>query len=283
MRTRKYILEPAIISITLLHVGHGGDLLNQRASHFLLHWFSRYEHLFMRAINYLAMRDWVHRLKITKRVVDRISGLVIRNINGEILTLEESCKLVEKIADSGYTIAVGTCPCRRARNQMSDEKPNNTDMVFGRWAEEYLENYPGLYERIDKEKALRLIKVFEDYGYFHQLYGWSFPQDAAFVLCNCAPDVCIPLQAQRTRGYTSFRKGRNTAVVDEESCLGVEKCGICMERCPFGARYEREGKSIVNTEICYGCGLCVSSCQGGASSLKRDSKRELVFARMILD
>lgn len=279
----KTIIGNFVFLTLLLHVEHGEDSLNQRVPHFVLHLFSRYEHLFMRSINYLAMRNWIHRFRITKRIVDRISELVIKNINGEILTLDESCKLIEEISRSGHTIAIGTCPCRRARNQLSDEKPNNTDMVFGRWAEEYMENYPGLYKQIDKEEALRLVKEFDDYGYFHQLYGWTFPESAAFVLCNCAPEVCIPLQAQRARGYTSFRKGRNTAFVNEEACLGVEDCGICIERCPFGARSENRGKSAVNTEICYGCGLCVSTCRGGASSLRREAKRELIFAARILD
>ncbi len=283
MKFKKIIGNLVVFEALLLHVGHGEELLNQRVPHLVLHLFSRYEHLFMRAINYLAMRDWIHRFKITKRIVDRVSRLVIKNINGEILTLEESCRLIEEISRRGYTIAIGTCPCRRARNQLSDEMPNNTDMVFGRWAEEYIENYPGLYEKIDREKALKLVKEFEDYGYFHQLYGWTSPENSTFVLCNCAPEVCIPLQAQRARGYISFRKGRNIAFVNEEKCVGVKDCGICFKRCPFGARFESGGKSAVDTEICYGCGLCVNTCRGGASGLRRESKRELIFADQILD
>ena len=275
---------PLVVLLALpLHQGHGEELLRQRSPRFVLHLFSEYEHIVMRTIGYLASAPWIHDHAPTKRLVDTVSKGVISLINGEILDLEESRQMIESIAGAGYTIAVGTCPCRRARNEISDLVPNNTDMVFGRWAEEYLDNYPGLYATVSREEALELVDNFDRHGFVHQIYGWPIREGASFVLCNCAKEVCIPLQAQREKGYPAFRKGRSLAVVDAAACVGVEECGICITRCPFGARITSGGKAAVVSEDCYGCGVCVVSCQGNATRLERKPEAQLIFARNLVD
>ncbi len=237
----------------------------------------------MRTIDYLATREWIHDHAFTKRLVDRVCDLVLSLINGEILNYEEARRLIEAIADSGYTIAVGTCPCRRARNMLSDTVPNNTDMVFGRWAEEYLRNYPGLYSRLTREEALEALESFDLNGFIHQIYGFPLREGAAFVMCNCAQDVCIPLKAYREQGYPAFRKGRSVALVDAGSCLGVDECGVCLARCPFEARKVVDGKSMVERDKCYGCGACVVTCKGEATRLERKPGAQLIFARGLID
>jgi ferredoxin len=275
---------PLVVLLALpLHQGHGEELLRQRSPRFVLHLFSKYEHIVMRTIGYLASAPWIHDHAPTKRLVDTVSKGVISLINGEILSLEESRQMIESIAGAGYTVAVGTCPCRRARNEISDVVPNNTDMVFGRWAEEYLDNYPGLYARVSREEALELVESFDRHGFVHQIYGWPIREGASFVLCNCAREVCIPLQAQRERGYPAFRKGRSLAVVDASVCVGVDECGICIARCPFGARVASGGKAAVENDGCYGCGVCVATCRGQATRLERKPGAQLIFARNLVD
>ncbi len=280
---RHLAVTVALLSIPL-HVGHGEELLRQRAPKWVLWFYSRYEHLIMRSINFMASREWLHRYPPTKRAVDGLSKLLTRFINGEIITLDEARSMIASIADHGYTIAVGTCPCRRARNIFSDRLPNNTDMVFGPWAEEYLHNYPGLYERLDRQQAVELVEEFDRHGFVHQIYGWPPREGAAYVLCNCSSDVCIPMRALRERGYDSFRKGRSLAKADPQKCLGVEECGACLKRCPFGARRAgSDGKAEVVEERCYGCGLCVSTCKGQAARLERKPGADLLFARHLVD
>ena len=275
---------PLVVLLALpLHQGHGEELLRQRSPRLVLHLFSKYEHIVMRTIGYLASAPWIHDHAPTKRLVDTVSKGVISLINGEILDLRESRQMIESIAGAGYTIAVGTCPCRRARNEISDLVPNNTDMVFGRWAEEYLDNYPGLYARVSREEALELVDSFDRHGFVHQIYGWPIREGASFVLCNCAKEVCIPLQAQREKGYPAFRKGRSLAVVDTGACEGVDACGICIARCPFGARVASGGKAAVVSEDCYGCGVCVATCPGNATRLERKPDAQLIFARNLVD
>jgi len=260
------------------HVGHGATL-EQTIPRSMMKVMSRYEHLGMRAINFLAMREWIYRNPRLKSWVEWLGEKIMGVANGEVLTLAEAREMVSSVIEAGYTVATGTCPCRRARNQLDDDVPCNTDMVFGDWAESYLRNYPGLYHRLDEAEALELLKLFDDRGFIHQVYGYSRREGAAYVMCNCDPSVCIPLLAQKTRGFQAFRKGRSTARVSPEKCRGVEECGVCIARCPFDARSAGPGGlAAVDEEACFGCGVCVVSCAGGATSLERRDGAELVYA-----
>jgi NAD-dependent dihydropyrimidine dehydrogenase PreA subunit len=213
-----------------------------------------------------------------------ICGIVLRLVNGEVLTLQEAKQVIAAIADHGYLVAVGTCPCRRAINKFSDDLPCNTDMVFGKWAEEDLRNYPDCYEVIDKEQALRLVEEFDRHGYVHNLYGAPVTQDAALVICNCAPDACVPLRVHCELGYPTFHKGRSLAVVEGSTCVGLDTCGVCIQRCPFKARQAGvDGKATIDAGACHGCGLCVDTCRGEASRLERKPGAKLIFARNLVE
>jgi heterodisulfide reductase subunit A len=56
------------------------------------------------------------------------------------------------------------------------------------------------------------------------------------------------------------------AVVDPDKCRNVKtKCGICAQRCPYGAMKAVEGKPAqVITAMCHGCGTCVAECPSDA-------------------
>lgn len=276
-------LQRAVLRTLAVHVGHGGEAIDQRAPRPLMWFTSRYEHLLMRAVDFLAMRDWLYRNDTVKRMLNRLGDFVMSIVNGEVLTLGETREMISSIFEEGYTVAIGTCPCRRALNAISDEVPNNTDMVFGLWAEQYLDHYPDLYRKLEPAEAISLVDDFDRHGFLHQLYGFRTREGAAYVLCNCDPGICIPLRAQKARGYPAFRKGRSVAVVDTGSCLGVEQCGICLERCPFDVRYVAGEKAAVAEDRCFGCGLCVSTCKGEATSLERKKGAKLVYARHLVE
>ncbi|MCK4438194.1 4Fe-4S dicluster domain-containing protein [Candidatus Bathyarchaeota archaeon] len=54
------------------------------------------------------------------------------------------------------------------------------------------------------------------------------------------------------------------AVDDEGKCID---CGVCVDRCVFGAREMVDRTLSFNSEQCFGCGLCVSTCPTEAVSL----------------
>ena len=55
------------------------------------------------------------------------------------------------------------------------------------------------------------------------------------------------------------------AKVDESLCTN---CGLCVQRCHFGARIDgKHNKIIFTEEYCKGCGLCATKCPNEAIKL----------------
>ena len=54
-------------------------------------------------------------------------------------------------------------------------------------------------------------------------------------------------------------------------------CGICVQRCNFGARKVIDDILIFFQDYCFGCGMCVSECPEEAISLKNNPKSYGVY------
>lgn len=67
----------------------------------------------------------------------------------------------------------------------------------------------------------------------------------------------------------------NIAVVDTELCRG---CGLCVTSCPYGARvlHPYLKVALVDEMLCQGCGICVASCPSGASQQRGYEKQQLL-------
>ena len=55
--------------------------------------------------------------------------------------------------------------------------------------------------------------------------------------------------------------------IDEEKCLGIEKCGRCIKVCPvkiFAAKGDRPVSVGENEDECTLCDLCIANCDPGA-------------------
>lgn len=82
------------------------------------------------------------------------------------------------------------------------------------------------------------------------------------VICDLdvdAPDLHILLDPQ-VRVKEAFVSG-NEAIIDRDAC---RRCGVCLDRCRFGA-VKREGDAYaVDPLRCEGCGVCVALCPARA-------------------
>ena len=84
-----------------------------------------------------------------------------------------------------------------------------------------------------------------------------------FCICNCEKDICILTRAYLHTGLM-LAAGPEMPVLDAGRCVGLEKCGRCVERCLFDANSFVDGTLLIDRPKCLGCGLCVSTCAGNA-------------------
>lgn len=116
----------------------------------------------------------------------------------------------------------------------------------------------------------------------------EFTTDGMFLAGNCqAPkelEGAIAQASGTAAKLTSLlAKGiiitdPTTTIVDPELCIG---CGRCVKTCLFSAlslveNEKGEMKSVVNEAICKGCGACASVCPNGAISPKHFEKEKYI-------
>ena len=102
------------------------------------------------------------------------------------------------------------------------------------------------------------------------------PTDGVFLAGSCQAPKDIPYSVSQgsgaaARAATVLSKPKwkiepIVAFVDSSKCRNVTvKCGICAERCPYGAiRAEEKKPAEVVTAMCHGCGTCVAECPADA-------------------
>ncbi|MGQ9624125.1 MAG: FAD-dependent oxidoreductase [Candidatus Bathycorpusculaceae bacterium] len=102
------------------------------------------------------------------------------------------------------------------------------------------------------------------------------PTDGIFLAGSCQAPKDIPYSVSQgsgaaARAATVLSKPKwkiepIVAFVDASKCRNVTaKCGICAERCPYGAiKAEEKKPAEVITAMCHGCGTCVAECPADA-------------------
>jgi len=103
-----------------------------------------------------------------------------------------------------------------------------------------------------------------------------FAQARAFADCDVdAPNLHLVAGMESEPERSDFRGGQKAFIV-EERCRG---CGLCLERCRFGAIERAEGGFRVNELACEGCGVCQWVCPHDAVELREDIAGELMLYR----
>jgi ferredoxin len=127
----------------------------------------------------------------------------------------------------------------------------------------------------------------------------SFPERAAAALASTAGALLAggPTPPGRMRlrlgGGEVSRRGllagaavtyRSVARIEQQVCLGSERCGLCVAACPVGAIARSHPFPSVDTDACVGCAACVSACPvdavgvGGAASEQLEARMDAVWA-----
>ena len=166
---------------------------------------------------------------------------------------------ISEILQNAKTIAVTECACRTMNRQC--DNPTDVCLLFNEFAEIIIER--GIARKISKEEASSILALTEDLGLVHQLNN-SEPEGYQF-LCNCCSCCCSLLRGMIVLGKKDITaKSRYVSSVNSELCDG---CGICVTRCQFGAMNIIDSKAAVDKENCFGCGLCASKCPTNAIQL----------------
>lgn len=139
------------------------------------------------------------------------------------------------------------------------------------------------FEEITADEAKDILDEMHTRGYVHQALYMFDAGAGLFVMCNCDDDVCSCVKGVRLTG-TGIGKGPEICNQDPAKCLGIEKCGKCLERCPFGVNKADGDTVIFDQSKCMRCELCVTTCEGGARQpeIREDYEYEHIMSKVLL-
>lgn len=181
--------------------------------------------------------------------------------------------LKESISKS-RVISVTECICRKESrlNEQGCNHPIETCLSFGIAAEYYIEN--GLGREISVEEAIKIVEEADQSGLVHAGANSKHLSN----ICNCCPCCCASMKGMTKFGHDKqkYMNALFESIIDQEICIG---CGSCVERCPVNA-ITLNDVAIVNRDLCLGCGLCASVCSDEAISLKLRDDRVEPFNRV---
>jgi electron transport complex protein RnfB len=184
----------------------------------------------------------------------------------EILPHEWASRLVQE----ARSWAVRDCVCRTQRERLGQgcDHPLEVCLVFAPVEEAF--DHSDVDRPITTEEALSILRQAADAGLVHTVYNF---REGLHHICNCCTCACIFLRGVVEFGrFTGIARSAFQSVVEKELCIG---CGECIERCQFGALSLQDRVCVVKYMRCMGCGLCAAACPTGALRLERLSEDEM--------
>jgi ferredoxin len=212
--------------------------------------------------------DWTEE-ELRKASTDEGGWIIAKTIavNVEIKAEHKVLNLEKAIEylDGAYTIATLDCLCRTKKHNC--DAPINVCITMNNAAESVLksEEYKGKHpRRIAKEEAVEILRRSHKAGLVHMAYSVDGGPKVN-AICSCCSCCCAVLSSTLRFGlFPHVLSSDSTTVTDLSRCTA---CGVCVDRCQFGARDIVDGVLRVNDELCFGCGLCVTKCPSSAIEL----------------
>ena len=184
-------------------------------------------------------------------------------------------KLKESIKNA-RKIAVYDCVCRKESRLLGEGcnyPMEETCLSFGAAAEYYIEN--GWAREITPEECLEVIEKTDKAGLIHAGVNSKHLSN----ICNCCPCCCATMKGITKKGYDKHRylNALFESIIDQDLCVG---CGNCVERCPVDAIL-LDDTARVDRDLCLGCGLCASDCPEDAIILHLREDGEEPYERVL--
>ncbi len=163
---------------------------------------------------------------------------------------------INKILLNAEKIALGDCICRKTLQNC--DIPIKTCIYLNERADLFVKS--GGAEIITQKKALSIVSETHKLGLVKlSIYQLNNNENYPSEICNCCSCCCKALQGLKLMNMKGLvEPSEFVATFDEDSCI---QCGICVDRCQFGARIlDTDNNIIFKKDLCFGCGVCVTSC-----------------------
>jgi len=215
------------------------------------------------AVSEWQLAEWIKLWTPAFQQITKDPDTWVRMKNRDVLLLEEAFELVE----ATEYICVLPCPCKTTL--MPGSPVVEGSMRVGERARLTLERGQG--RRLTTEEAKAHLVACDRAGLVHtgpRAWRKHDPQLEWISHGNCHPSYSFPFRAGIRLGLAKkYPRAHYLASVDWSKCT---HCGVCIERCPFGAFYydgptievngETRKQVRFDSEKCWGCGLCANTC-----------------------
>lgn len=170
---------------------------------------------------------------------------------------------LKQILGNARTISVLDCVCRVRFGHC--DAPVNVCIDMNETAERNIAN--GAAREITMDEAMDILEKTHEAGLVPLALeqGEFYEPGVINSICSCCSCCCTILSGIVRFGLAPHvLTSKAISVTDASECT---ECGVCVDRCQFGAKEMVNGSIAFNPDLCFGCGLCVSTCPTNAITL----------------
>jgi NAD-dependent dihydropyrimidine dehydrogenase PreA subunit len=167
---------------------------------------------------------------------------------------------VLKILRDARSFALTDCTCRTHYQRC--DKPRDVCLLVDDLADKAVSH--GKARRISLSEASDRLRAADESGLVHlTLY---MPGQKIYAVCSCCACCCHDLQLLLRYSRTDLvARSDYITETDVDRCTS---CGLCIDRCVFGARRFQDDAFVYDPASCLGCGLCVPVCPEHATVMR---------------
>jgi UDP-glucose 4-epimerase len=173
------------------------------------------------------------------------------------------------------------CPCRNGEG--CSTYPHDFGCLFLGEAVRGVSNKIGT--QTSRTGAMKHIEQALDLGLVPMIVHASFdaalisvPYHKMLAVCFCC-DCCCTVRHHMRQGPSSFddtiQRLPGLSVTINKNCTA---CGDCHDKCPVHAIDFVDHISVIDQDLCKGCGVCAAICPEGAAQLNIDDSEDTVEA-----